>query len=289
MSNISKRLSISLWLLALVFSSPSIGNESTPVELSIGSIRTAAEQAAVGLAIKYKEKVDDEYFVTNANRINESSGKGWLLSIAPEVEIQTGEADSFNGVTAKLTGNYLRFRMVEVAGINTPDTEKPFTAYPISLGLESNRNFERNSLLLEVGYVPFSLTSRWQIGIQTNFAVFLQAGYKFETDETPADVEGGAVDESKEEPDSELLRLKLDVSTKLLKYNLSDGRYQISLIPRVRAWYDIANSETYHKIEAELSISLGDGKTFDFRYEDGSGAPNFNEGSQFGTFLTVNF
>lgn len=284
----SKKFSVGLTLLLLLCSHTYATEIANPVNISFGTLRTHAEQAAVALVVKYSEKIDEEYFVSNAKDANLNNGKGWLFEFSPEVELQTGEADSFNGLVTKLTGNYIRFNTTLVGPIEAPDNSKPFHVFPISLGLESNRNFQTNSLLVELGYIPFDLKSKWRLGIDTKIGAFIQAGYKFESDSTQVEAEGGASDQSNEDPDSELFRIKLDAGTELLSYKIS-SKYSISLVPRARIWFDLANSETYHKYETEVKLSLGDGKTLDFRYEDGSGAPNFNEGSQFGTYLTINY
>lgn len=267
---------------------PADGTTNTPVELSIGTLRTEAELAAIGIAIKYLKELDVNYFFGNFDKANNEKGRGWILDLYPEIEIQTGEADSFNAVVVKVRGNYMSFKKINRKGIITPDTSRAFSIFPVSFGVESNRNFESSSLLLEVGYVPFNPMNNIELGTSTKLGLFLQAGYKFEVDDTPVDVEGGAEDESEEVPDSEIARLKFDLSTSLLSTDAFGG-YNVALIPSARGWYDIANEEFYHKLEADISISLDQGRTLNFKYEKGSGSPNFNEGSQFGTYIKLLF
>lgn len=275
-----------LFISAMPCLSVASSQDGAPVEISIGTIRTEAEKAAVGVLIKYADKIDEDYFASNAKDVKTGGGKGWLLDITPEVELQTGEEDSFNGLIAKMTANYISFDTISINGVETPDTSKYFSVFPVSVGIESDRNFNNTSLLLEVGYVPFNLGSKWRLGLDSKIGVFLQAGYKLENDSDPELLEGGAIDESEESADSEIARLKIDSGTDLIRFEYSGGK-TIALVPRARLWYDIANDEVYHKLEAKLEFSLGDDKSFDFRYEDGSGAPNFNEGSQFSANLTI--
>jgi hypothetical protein len=51
------------------------------------------------------------------------------------------------------------------------------------------------------------------------------------------------------------------------------------------------NSEIYYTLEAKVRFYLSQQKDkfFDFEYQKGSGAPNFNQGDQFGIGLTVTF
>ncbi|MEM8497929.1 MAG: hypothetical protein AAF542_07890 [Pseudomonadota bacterium] len=260
--------------------------ESSPVEISIGTIKTEAENAAVGFLVKYIENINEDYFISNAKGVKTDGGKGWLLDITPEIELQTGEEDSFNGLVAKMTANYISFDTTLVDDVEVPDTSKYFSVFPMSIGLESDRNFGDASLLVEAGYVPFNLGSKWRLGLDSKIGVFFQAGYKFEIESNAEVEEGGATDESEELTDNEIARIKLDAGTDLLRFKYS-GEKSIALVPRARVWYDIVNDEVYHKLEAKLEFSIGKDRSFDFRYEDGSGAPNFNEGSQFSANLTI--
>ena len=44
------------------FNNSAVAAEESPVELSIGSIRTEAEAAAVGILVKYAEEINEETF-----------------------------------------------------------------------------------------------------------------------------------------------------------------------------------------------------------------------------------
>jgi len=264
-------------------------DNNTPIEISIGTIRTEAEKAALGILVSYVEEIDEEYLLSNADPKNTKPGLGWLFDISPEVEIQIGDEDSFNGLIAKLTGNYIRFETTKIADQYTPCSDCFFHAFPVSFGFESDRNFENVSTLLEVGYVPFYLKNKWKLGLKSKIGLFIQAGYKFEIDDDPEVKEGGAVAETEEDPDSEIARLKFDAGTHIDLFSYSKGTQRVSLVPRVRLWYDMVNSEIYHKYEATLKFSLGKDKSFDLKFEDGSGAPNFNEGEQFSANISIKY
>jgi hypothetical protein len=99
---------------------------------------------------------------------------------------------------------------------------------------------------------------------------------------------GGAADQSKEKTGDGLARMKLDsgIDFKLASFGLDRD---VTLIANATGWYDIAHSATYHRLEAILRLSLSKDRFFDLTYENGSGAPNFNKGSQFSANLTVQF
>jgi len=264
--------------------------KEAPLDISISSIRTEAEKAAVGLLVKYVETIDEEYLITNADPQNINPDLGWLFDISPEVEVQIGEKDAFNGIIAKLTGNYIRFDIKKIAEHYTPCSDCYFHVFPFSLGFESDRNFESVSALAEIGYVPYFLKNeKWKLGVKSKLGLFLQAGYKIEVDDDPEAKEGGAVDESAEEPDSEIARIKFDAGTQIDLFSYSKGKQYVALVPRVRLWWDMVNSELYHKVEASIKFPLGSDKSFDLKYENGSGAPNFNEGEQFSANISIKF
>lgn len=126
----------------------------------------------------------------------------------------------------------------------------------------------------------------------TKFGIFLQGGYKFDidTDSTQRIPIGGEVDESKEKTDNAIFRAKgsFGIDTKSLFEISGIG---IGLIGNIDTWYDFLNSEIYYSINGKLRFYLTESKDkyFDFKYQKGSGAPNFNQGDQFGMGLMVTF
>ena len=77
----------------------------------------------------------------------------------------------------------------------------------------------------------------------------------------------------------------LSADTKLL-YSAMVERLALS---DANGWYDILNKTTYFSLEGKLRFFVGKNRYFDFVYQKGSGAPNFNKGDQYGINLTVGF
>jgi len=291
-------VAISLLLNGPIYSQDAV---NSPVELSIGTVRTAAEAAAVKFLAKYAEGLDD-IFLTNANKVKKTSAdKGSILDLSPEVSIETGDQDSFNGIIAKMTGNYMRVTLKDIKDPNNPaktlqvgDLGKLVHVVPISFGFESDRNFKSVSTILETGYVPLLIPRG--VGFQHKVGIFAQAGYKFDANKRSEPETGGAQDQSAEEKESSILRLKGRAGTKLCVlgkgkclHKINDDNWGVNVILDATGWYDLRNSKTYHSIEAILRLTLFNGRNFDLKYQDGSGAPNFNKGAEFSANLTVQF
>ena len=67
------------------------------------------------------------------------------------------------------------------------------------------------------------------------------------------------------------------------------GERSLNVVPSAEFYYDIANDEVYYQLKGILRLKLAGSSAIDFTYEKGSGAPNFNEGDQFGVGLTFAF
>ncbi len=264
--------------------------------ISIGSIRTSAEAAAIGVLAKYAKNVSEariRYGTTN------------FTAYTPDISIDTGENDSFNGVIAKLQGTRVHFRETCVdensqivdsslcrdgRALFTPDTTGLIHTFPFSGGIEADRRFDNVSVLAEAGYAPLYLHNDSffdNLGLSNKIGIFLQAGYRIQVDDTPSPETGGAVDESEEEPDDEILRIRssLEWSFKVPVGGLGN----LYLEPSATGWYDVANNEFYHQVQAKLRVNVTNDISFDLTFEDGSGAPNFNTGDQFSANLTLTF
>ncbi|MBN2424085.1 MAG: hypothetical protein JXB44_03595, partial [Calditrichaceae bacterium] len=199
--------------------------------------------------------------------------------------------DAFSSVTVKATGLWMLFSTTEIAGIVTPNTSKLFHTFPLSAGIETNNLFDRINTVLEAGYVPWyqaagRKTPEWIK--RTKFGLFLQGGYKFKLDTAGVYQAGGAMDESKEALNDPIFRAKasfgIDTKT-LIKINY----LRLGVVGNADGWYDFLNSEIYHRVEGKIRFYLSPKTYFDFEYQSGSGAPNFNEGEQLGMALTVMF
>lgn len=262
--------------------------EKVPVNLTLGAIRTEAERSAVGFLAEYTKNIGD-IFTTGLSKGKKS---GSLFDFSPEIRIQTGDEDSFNGIIAKLSGNYILFRTTTVGNVVTPDSSKLFHVFPASLGFEADRNFRKVNALVEVGYVPFKkLSPTMLLGVNPLFGVFLQGGYTSiqDDDEDVQATTGGAEDESQETSSGVLFRAKADLG---FDYPIPPKYLQgldIRLIGKATGWYDFAHTDTYHQLQGIFRIGLSKDRFFDLKYENGSGAPNFNKGDQFSSGLTIQF
>ena len=273
---------ISLFLLCSIISIANAEEEKDgKLELSLSTIRTKAENVAVGFLVEWAEEISVDKLIV---------GDEWLTEISPEISIQTGDEDSFNGLTAKLKGYHAEFQDTIIGGVPAPDSLKFFSVFPFSCGLETNREFNTINALLEVGCIPFKkLSSKYFFGLNPAIGIYLQGGYKFEIDDEKH-LTDGAADESEEDADSFLLRTKLGGKGDIAVYEFGvNSKYSINLIPEAWVWYDLANDEFYHRLVGVLRLSMDRSKHFDLKYENGSGAPNFNEGDQFSANLTVVF
>jgi hypothetical protein len=263
-------------------------NESEqPLELSIGAVRTALEQSAVAFAVNLTKNLNNVDFQKNSGAAGPT---GHLVYFTPDIEVQTGDKDAFDGIVAKVTGNLLFFRITKVAGVPVIDT-RFFHALPFSLGLETDRRFDKVNTIGEFGYVPWfqGAVSR---PLQTlRVGVFLQGGYKAQigdslTHQSPS---AGSADQSEEELNGGVLRAKLSARFGPTFRLNSNNELAVGLKGTSDTWYDLLNGEFYYHVQATIRLTVAKDRHFDFFYEKGSGAPNFNKGDQFGANLTVTF
>jgi hypothetical protein len=271
-------------IIAVVFG---LANFSTaqdspsPFELSLMAIRTDAEKAAVAIAAKYVKSLNVEQLLI---------GEGFLTSFTPQVEIKAGSEGTFSGILASVSGFHAIFQTTEINGVETPDSSKYFSVFSFSGGIETDQYLDNISLLAEVGYSPLlKLDNTYFLGLNPKIGLFAQGGYKLGigTSETKT---GGAEDKSAEDPNSALLRLKLggDADFRLLDFG-DNNEFSIDLNPVAWLWYDVLHSQIYYNFKGTISLNLDGQTSYDINYEFGSGAPNFNQGGEFSTGLTIRF
>jgi len=261
-----------------------------PGKISLGSLRTEAKRQAVRVAAEYFKNLPGSFFASSDKPKATGEG-GWWLDVAPEARLLTGDDDAFQGVVAKLTGNFARFHAKELApGVWVVDYDRTWWVFPLSVGAESDGAFRVVNAVAEVGIVPI-FRNQFRNPNQLWVGLFLQGGYKFDagaTDATaPDDDVGGSADESEEQLDDALARAKLEARLQVPVRLTKD--LELRLIGSGAGWYDIVNSTTYHRLEGTLRIPLTADKYFDFTYERGAGAPTFNKGEQFSANLTIAF
>lgn len=257
---------------------------SSQLTVEIGASRTDLEKAALTIGINYLRSLDSifgdqELFVP---------GKRSFFTLTPELDIQTGTEDAFSSIVLKATGMINTFKTTEVAGLITPDYNKTFHSFPISLGAETNNQFTNTNAILEVGWVPYyqsygRASPEWVK--RTSFGIFVQAGYKINLDSSGV---GGEEIESEEKEDKGILRAKgtFKIDTDEL---VRVGGIRLGLVGSADGWADIANSAFYHRLDGRLRVYLTDGQMFDFIWQSGSGAPLFNKASQVGVGVRIKF
>lgn len=265
-------------------------NEETasPLSLSLATVRTKAEQSAVRLAVDFVEDINR--LITDPSRQLTVIGENSVLLITPEIHLLTGSEDAFEGFQAKGTALLTTFSgSTVVAGVSTPDTRKLIHTVPISIGAETNGDFSTAAGIAEIGYVPWFQTDaripKFLHWIKPG--IFVQGGYKFAR-ANPGSTSGGDVDQSEEGKNQGLARAKASALLETPELTVVKS-IKVKLLGSGDVWYDFVNTEVYHRITGTFRVLLSKDRSFDFKYEHGSGAPNFNRGEQFSAGLTVAF
>ena len=269
-------------LISVSLVSYTISAQNADIEL--GYVQTELEKNAVSFAVDYAEKLEPKLALFKANKFS-------LVSFSPELKVLLGSDDAFNGVTAKYIGNIMTFKKTEVSGVSVPDLSRNFNNFPVSLGFETNKDFTFINGIVEAGYVPWYKNNKNinKYLRQTKFGAFVQGGYKLALGDTVSISKGGAMDESKEDLDSEILRIKSVLGFSPTFYFDQNDNFGISLIGTGTLWYDLLNTEVYYNLSGKIRFILKKDYYFDLGYEKGSGAPNFNQGEQFTTNLGIRF
>jgi hypothetical protein len=256
------------------------------LSFDIATVKTASKNTALGIGIDYLKQYN--------NMDKQFNGKKGFLSITPELTAKIGTSDVFSQLIVKLSGFYLKGKVIELEGVKLIDSKSIMHVFPISVGVESNSDFTFINTLAEAGYVPYyqgqgnkNVSDFLKL---TQVSVFLQAGYKSKIDTvSTANIVGGKIDESEEQINSGVLRSKINISLDTKNFFTDKDKPGLGLIGRATWWYDFLNSKTYYRLEGKLRLYLVKNKYFDFTYEKGSGAPNFNQGEQFGAGLSITF
>ena len=254
-----------------------------PFNVALGLLRTASDNLSARAVIGFSEK-----YVRPVEKYN---GSGMVFQLSPEVHVEAGADDSFSSITIKARGLFLLFHkktlgmedeLPEAGPLEIPDLGKLFHAIPISVGVESDSQLRNIAALLEVGWSPMLYPEQkpFKLGENVKFEFLVQTGYKFKvSDATNAD--GGLEDQSAESPNKGLARLKAVLE---VKQNIGS---RIGIRGDVAGWYDLINNAFYHRLDFTVRLTMFPGKHFDLKYQNGSGAPNFNKGNQFSANLAL--
>lgn len=259
------------FLLLLIFVT---GVNAQNSQLSIGGVNTELGKGAVELGLS---------ILPDINRLSTFSARNnSTFSTTPDIQIQVGDEDAFSSIALKYEALFMKFNMTTVAGVQTPDLSRTFHVFSVALGTEADQSLETFNGLIELGYMPWYQNSAKGILSKTKFGVFLQGGNKF----SQSVQDGGKSDESKENVDSGILRLKSSFHFSPQIRVLS--KFNISPNGETHAWFDALNGQIYYKLKGAINFNFMD-FTWEWKYEKGSGAPNFNQGEQFGTSLSIRF
>ena len=278
------------WLIVALLCRTTALAQEKPLEISTGTIITVLKQNAIDFGIRYVRSMDSIFKVQDILL----AGNNHLFQASPDFTVQSGTSDAFSAINLKMTGLLMYFKTTTVADIKTPCTRCYMHLLPISAGIETNNTFTSINGIVEVGYVPW-YQSPMMKNIpewikRSKIGVFVQAGYKFRLDYGAGVTPGGQADESKEEVNSEIIRAKgsFAIDTKSI---FEIGGIGVGLIGSSDGWYDFVNSEVYYNVsgKARLYLNKQGDRYFDLKYQKGSGAPNFNQGEQYGVGLTVGF
>lgn len=255
------------------------------LEVNVSSIRTENNNNALQIGLTYIRSLDSMFKAQDILVPMSSS----LFALTPEFTIRTGTADAFSSITAKATGMFMFFGTTKVNGIVTPNTAKPFTVIPLSVGVETNNQFSKANVILETGFIPWYQSGPVADWIKrTKIGVFAQTGYKMNWIDPGTAPQGGQIDESEEEPNEFILRLKASGASQIAT-PVKMGAVEAGLIGAGDLWFDVANRAVYYRYDATLRFYLAPDRYLDLVYQKGSGAPNFNQGDQFGVGLSITF
>ncbi len=254
------------------------------LNFDIAATKTDLKNNAITIGIKYLKSLDSVY----SNQDLFVAGKRSYFLITPEFDIQTGTEDAFSSIIVKATGLFNTFKTTEVSGLITPDYDKTFHTFPVSIGIEANNLFNNINGIFEIGWVPFYQSygrnsADWIK--KTSFGLFLQAGYKFNSDSTGA---GGETYNGEEKEQRAIARARGSFVVNTDKIIRIQG-LNVGLIGSADGWGDAINSAFYYKLEGRARVFLTDDLFLDFILSKGSGAPLFNEAEQFGIGLSVDF
>jgi len=260
------------------------------LNISLGTVKTDLKQNAIDFGIKYMKSFDSLFKKQDILL----SGKNSLFQITPEFNVVSGTNDAFSSIDIKLSGLFMLFKTTEIAEVTTPCTDCYMHLVPLSAGIETNNTFTSVNGILEFGYVPWyqspMMSKVPKLLKHTKVGIFLQTGYKINIDNIGIEPVGGQIDESKETVDKGILRTKgsFVVDTKSLFEINGVG---VGLVGSTDGWYDFLNDEVYYSVKgtARFYLIVNKDYFFDLKYQNGSGAPNFNQGEQFGMGLTMAF
>lgn len=263
LKELSQTVGVLLLFISLSFSS------KAQVQVNLSAGKSDLKTSIIDFSIKYIQSAVD------LSKQKLTFKRNSVFALTPFLDIQSGTADALNGISAKVTGNLLTFKnMTGRSGHTLPDFSHTFWNFPFGVGLETDNAFSFYTPFLEVGAIPCFVGNNnpdWLRHVE--LGAWLQAGYKSKMDSMLLS------DQSQEKPNSGILRFKasLRIDTKTLA---RIGMLKFGLIASGDVWQDFMNNATYHRVDGIFRVYLNDNTYLDLAFQHGSGAPLFNNGTQ---------
>jgi hypothetical protein len=271
------------------------------LELTLGTVKDQVESAAVRALVKYGDRVSEDDRLSNAS-------KPVFFEVTRKVQFDVTDKGAFGGVALRYGAKAYKVPFGERMLPNgrtalVSDSNGWMHVFPVTVGVDADRNFKNLDVLLEAGYVPFkgdSGASCFKLGGNPAVGLSGQLGHR---NRDPAT--------AKPDEKSTLKRVKLEVLAdfklgcfRSKSPNASDGGvaeedslltmfakdlYEVRILVEGRAWRDFDLKDNFRYAALTVRVPVGKGMFMDFKREVGSEAPTFAKGSQFGAYLTVQF
>lgn len=273
------------------------------LELTIGTVKDQVESAAVRALVKYGDRVSEDDRLSNA-------AKPVFFEVTRKVQFDVTDKGAFGGVALRYGAKAYKVPFRERVLPNgktalVSDSDGWMHVFPVTVGVDADRNFKNRDILLEGGYVPFkgdSGTSCFKLGGNPAVGFSGQLGHRTRDPAT-----------AKPDEKSTLKRVKLEVLAdfklgcfrrKNSSASASDGGVadedsllamfakdlsEVRILVEGRAWRDFDLKDNFKYASLTVRVPVGKGMFMDFKREVGSEAPTFAKGSQFGAYLTVQF
>lgn len=282
-------------LLATVAASPvaaqsSAGPADKPLQLSLGTLKEEAEKSAVRALVKF----GDGAALTEALVRPESAS---FYVVSRKVEFDATDSGTFGGVALRY--GVVRYsptqRDVIVDGLKLTQSAGWINRYPVSLGLDADRDFKDRDLLLEAGWVPAMGnpgTSCFKLGLNPVIGIVGQLGRRTRDNAAP-------------DFERSLRRVKVEFKSAFeigscfgvrpsgngagpldaLTADIAKWRVRLE----ATGWYDFVTRTEYKYAALTLRMPVGPDSFVDLKREVGATAPGFTQGSQYGAYLTVQY
>ena len=142
------------FVTTILFANTQLFGQEKPIQIDLSTIKTELKQNAISVGINYIKSLDNIFKIQDPLWIADHS----LFQVTPQFNVQTGTNDAFSAINAKVTGLFMTFKDTTIAGQKTPNLERGFQTFPISIGIETNNKFNIINGIVEAGWVPWYQT-----------------------------------------------------------------------------------------------------------------------------------